>query len=155
MSQEFSTPYQPPSLDENQIVGGVEADAFRKVAFWQRFFSVLGYIGTVLMMGVFAVQLVLAGVNAQDGPGEAIGAVIGMGLGLVISALVYLIPSIRLGAASKATRDFGEGRINLAQYIHHQKMFWRYTGITISVVMIIYFGLLVVVIIGAGFAFAV
>ncbi len=144
MNDNFSDPYQPPPVNEGRLRSDVDIESFRKVAFWQRYFSVLGYIGTVLTASVLVVQILMIMGTNSPGRFELFGVVVGVGLGITLTVLLYLIPSIRLGAAGTATRDFGEGKITLDEYIRHQKSFWRYTGIAITVVVGGYLGLLAV-----------
>lgn len=152
MSQNFSDPYQPPDMQARPGIDAAEVEAFRNVAFWQRFFSVLGYIGSVLMLIFFVVQVGMAAVSGES-PGAIIGALFVAVIGLAMTALIYFIPAMLLGGASQASRDLGEGRITLGEYAAHQKKFWRYTGIAVSIILSLYIAMFGIVIL-FGFAFA-
>lgn len=154
MSQNFSDPYQPPDMQSRPGVDAANVEAFRNVAFWQRFFSVLGYIGSGLMVILLIVQVGMAAVSGE-GPGAIIGAVFVTVIGLAMTALVYFIPAMLLGGASKASRDLGEGQITLGEYAAHQKKFWRYTGIAVSIILSLYIAMFgILILFGAVFAAA-
>ncbi len=137
MSQNFSDPYQPPTMQVGAAPASADVELFRNIAFWQRFFSILGFVVTGLVVLVMVVQVALAAMSGR-GAAALIGALFGVTVGLAISILVYFLPALFLGNAAKATKDFGEGRISQQEYLIQQKKFWRYTGITISIIMVIY-----------------
>ncbi len=146
MSQGFTDPYQPP-VDQapGSSLSNLEStEAFRNIAFWQRFFSVLGFIGFGLMMLVLVGQIVMAAASG-NGPGEVIGGMVVLAMAFGVGLAVYFIPAYLLGNASTATRQFSEGQISLNEYAFRQRKFWRYTGIAMAIVLSLYAALLVAV----------
>ncbi len=144
MSSSFQDPYQPPTLTSAPVGNGVDVETFRHIAFWQKFFAILLYIGTGLTMVFLLAQIAMGAASGQTG--AIIGGLIGAIFGGAIMVLIYLIPAMRLSAAAQATREFGEGRLSVSEYAAHQKGFWRYTGIVVSVVLAIYLVIFVVAI---------
>lgn len=152
MSQNNFDPYQPPSLGTGSVPTNSEIETMRNIAFWQRFFSILGYILSGIMVLVFIVQTLVAASSLGRGP-AIIGGLITTMVVLALTVVMYIIPAILLGNASKATRDFGEGRVSLGEYAAQQKKFWRYVGMMVCIVLGIYLTILVVAVF-LGLAFS-
>ena len=140
MSQNFD-PYQPPSLS-NSMPTSPETEDLRNIAFWQNFFSILGFIVTGLTVLAMVGNIVFSAMSPNPIP-RVIGATIGSVIGLAMAIAVYVIPSVLLSAAAKASRDFGEHRIALGDYVLRQRKFWRYLGIMTCILMAIYVMLLI------------
>ena len=152
MSQNNVDPYQPPTLSTSSVPTSSEIEMMRNIAFWQRFFSVLGYIVSGIMVLAFIVQTIVAATSMSSGP-AIVGGLITTVIIAAMAIVIYVIPSILLGAAANATREFGEGRISLGDYAAQQKKFWRYIGLMVCIVLSIYLALLVVgVFLGLAFS---
>jgi len=158
-SNDFSNnPYQPIKVtSELEGLPAYEIDeqarALRSLGNWQTCFAVVGFLGTglILLLGLFQAISMLSG----RGGGAMSGVVVG-GMMLVMGFFCYLLPSILvLQAAMSARAVANSGPSKLTQFLKAQRAFWRYCGILMVVVIVVYFGLLVVLLLfgisGASF----
>lgn len=146
-SNDFSgNPYQPIQvIPDAEAVPSYEMDeqarTLRSLGNWQTFFAVVGFLGTglILLVGLFqAIAMLGGGVAALS------GLVVG-GMMLAMGFFCYLLPSILiLQAAMSARAVANSGPSKLPHFFKAQRAFWRYCGIVMMVVFVIYFGFFVV-----------
>lgn len=154
MSQDFSDPYRPPDIQQVPP-SSADGEALRNVAFWQRFFSILGYLISALVILFVPLQFIAAFLSQSGGSPAVAGTLIGIIFALALTVMVYLIPAILLAGAAKATRELSNGRISIGEYAAKQKLFWRYLGIAVSIILLLYLTVIVVaVVVGIVFASA-
>lgn len=114
---------------------------------WTRLLSVLGFIGTGLM--------ILVGLGVMLGESfipvsEKAPPLVFMGILYVLSSVLYLIPSIWLSKFSSATSAFLKSgdAIELGKAIAYQKSFWKFIGIlTLVSIALIVLGVIAAVLI--------
>jgi hypothetical protein len=114
---------------------------------WVRFFSVLGFIGSGLLV---VVGLVFGAVGSLS---EELGIAGGF-VGFIYAALavVYFFPSLFLYRYASGIRDFvGSGSSqSLEVALSHQLKFWRFMGTATIVMFCLYVMVFVVIAIVAG-----
>lgn len=95
---------------------------------WTRLLSVLGFIGTGLM--ILAGLVVMVGESFIPVSEKAPPLVL-MGILYVLSSVLYLVPSIWLSKFSSAASAFLKSghAIELGKAIAYQKSFWKFIGI--------------------------
>ena len=144
-NSEFSNnPYRPIQViseSEGEPVShevDEQARALRSLGNWQTCFAVVGFLGTglILLMGLFQEIFMLRG-----GRGGVITGVVVSGMMLFMGFFCYLLPSILvLRAAMSARAVANSGPSKMTQFLKAQRAFWRYCGILLSVVFVVYFG---------------
>ena len=119
-------------------------DFLRQTRPWVLFLSVLGFIVTGIMV-LFGVGFGLLGMAGGGRGGVAMGA--GMGLLYIAISAIYFFPALflwRYGSRIGGLMAGGQLQ-DLENALEAQKSFWRFTGILMAVVIVLY----VVVIAGA------
>ena len=157
-NNDFSNnPYQPinvASASEGELAHETDeqARALRSLGNWQTCFAVVGFLGTGLLflLGLFQAIFMLSG------RGGAMPSVVAGGMMLIIGFFCYLLPSILvLQAAMSARAVANSGPSKLTEFLKAQRAFWRYCGILMVVVFVVYLGFFVVVLLfgisGASF----
>lgn len=148
-------PYSPPAdADSRARFGGAEAtevpenivELLRQTKPWVTFLSVLGFIGSALMIlfGVIAI-----GAGLMGGKGQAAG----MGFFYLLFSGLYIYPSMCLSryGASIGRVLTGSGMDGLADALSHQKSFWRFAGIATIVMLVLYaFIIFIAILVGVG-----
>lgn len=127
-------------------------DQLVKTKPWVRFMSVLILVGAgFLLLSAFAMVVVgvTAGNNARPGPLSAAG---GLGLGALyfILAVIYIFPGVKLWKYASRIADLARshGERDLVAALAEQRMFWRFVGMTVVAMMILYFLAFIVMIVG-------
>jgi hypothetical protein len=137
-------PYQSASLTyESESQSAFETDeqarALRSLGNWQICFAVVGFLGTglILLFGLIQAVFMLRG-------GGAGGVFLG-GVMLAMGFFCYLLPSILVFQAALSARAVANlGPSKMTPFVNAQRAFWRYCGILMLVVFIVYFGFFVV-----------
>jgi hypothetical protein len=148
-------PYQSPasyggSYDAGAAGGVVTAktvEMLRQTQPWVRFLSVLGFIGTALMIlaGLFGLLGAAMGGSAELGV---------MMVAYLLVGLLYFIPTMYLSRYATAINRFRQG-LHVAEMetaLEAQKSFWKFVGIVTLVILALYVVLILVAIAG-GVAF--
>jgi len=148
-NNEFSNnPYRPIQViseSEGQPVShevDEQVRALRSLGNWQTCFAVVGFLGTglILLMGLSQAIFMLRG-----GRGGVMSGVVVGGMMLVMGFFCYLLPSLLvLQAAMSARAVANSGPSKMTQFLKAQRAFWRYCGILMVVVFVVYFGFFVV-----------
>jgi hypothetical protein len=110
------------------------SNSLRATRPWTRLFSILGFIGTAVMI-LTGIAIILGGKifqTAENAPLPALTGIIN-----ILASIFYLVPSIWLSKYSSAITRFlhGGGAIELGNAIAFQKSFWKFLGI-MTVVLI-------------------
>jgi hypothetical protein len=109
-------------------------DLMRQTKPWVTFMAIVGFIGVVF---IFIAGLAIALFGKSMGKGglpPAAGAIYWALGGLYIFPSLYLF---RYGTAIRRVLD-GAGMPALTEALGRQKSFWRFVGISMAVVMVIY-----------------
>ncbi|MBT8331609.1 MAG: hypothetical protein KJP06_04700 [Deltaproteobacteria bacterium] len=116
------------SADRDRAILNYIRKSLRATWPWTRLLSVLGFIGTGLM--------ILAGLGLMVGESfipvsEKAPPLVFMGILYVLISVFYLVPSIWLSRFSSATSAFLKSgdAIELGKAIAYQKSFWKFIGI--------------------------
>lgn len=155
-----------PAMDPNishpnaSTVSPAVIEPLRRTKGWARFLSVLGYIGSSLM--IFAgIGMIVAGAVGGLGVGGKSGVYAGVPFGFmgaiyIVMSLIYLVPAFLLGRY--ATRIGGlmqrQTELDLIATLDAQRSFWKFVGVMTLVVLAIYavgFVIMMIVLM-AGFA---
>ena len=115
-------------VDRDRAILNYIRKSLRATRPWTRLLSVLGFIGTGLM--------ILAGLGVIVGKSfipvsEKAPPLVFMGLFYILASVFYLVPSIWLSKYSTAISAFLKAgdAIELGKAIAYQKSFWKFIGI--------------------------
>lgn len=124
------------STDRDRAILNYIRKSLRATWPWTRLLSVLGFIGTGLM--------ILAGLGLMVGESfipvsEKAPPLVFMGILYVLTSVLYLVPSIWLSKFSSATSSFLKSgdAIELGKAIAYQKSFWKFIGILVLVSIVL------------------
>ena len=125
---ESNEPGADSGVDRDRAILNYIRKSLRATRPWTRLLSVLGFIGTGLM--------VLAGLGVIVGKSfipvsEKAPPLVFMGLFYILASVFYLVPSIWLSKYSTAISAFLKAgdAIELGKAIAYQKSFWKFIGI--------------------------
>jgi hypothetical protein len=125
---EANEPGMDGSVDRNRAILNYIRKSLRATGPWTRLLSVLGFIGTGLM--------VLAGLGVIAGESfipvsEKAPPLLFMGIFYILASVFYLIPSIWLAKFSTAVGAFLKSgdALELGKAMAYQKSFWKFIGI--------------------------
>ena len=121
---------------------------------WVKLISVVGMIGIGLMllggipflaMSAFAASRVAGGGGAPE-----MGVIAMLGIFYLAIALLYVYPIIKLSKYSRAIRRLSQsGAVSdLEDALTQQKSFWKFVGILMLIVLVIYIGVIVLLLAG-------
>lgn len=151
-------PYMPPgsqlsappmaSIGGGEGVSAVSLEHLRNTKPWVRLLSVMGFIGSALLVIVALAMMV-----GSSFMGEQFSGAMGVGLGVayLLFALFYIYPSVCLWRYANSIQALLSTRrtVDLETALGQQKSFWRFVGILTAVILVIY-ALIFVVAIVAG-----
>ena len=156
-------PYMPPgsqlsappmaSMGGGEGVSAVSLEHLRNTKPWVRLLSVMGFIGSALLVIVALAMMVGSGFMGEQFSG-AMG--IGLGVAYLLFALFYIYPSVCLWRYATAIQTLLSTRrtIDLETALGQQKSFWRFVGILTAVMLVLYaLGIVAAIVIGAMGAF--
>ena len=116
------------SVDRDRAILNYIRKSLRSTWPWTRLLSVLGFIGTGL--------IILAGLGVIVGESfipvsEKAPPLVFMGIFYILASVFYLVPSIWLSKFSTAVSAFLKSgdAIELGKAIAYQKSFWKFIGI--------------------------
>jgi hypothetical protein len=116
---------------------------------WVRFFSVLGFIGSALMV-LLGIALVVMSALGPLAPGlEGIGKGLALSLVYLVMAAIYIAPAVYLHRYAAAIGDLlgRGGEAAMERALAAQRTFWRFTGIVAVAIMVVY-GLVLIGLLG-------
>ena len=148
----YASPSQVISYQGGGVPVGVSArsmDFLRQTRPWVLFLSVLGFIVTGIMV-LFGVGFGLLGM--AGGGGSVVGA--GMGLLYIAISAIYFFPALflwRYGSRIGGLMAGGQVQ-DLENALEAQKSFWRFTGILMAVVIVLYVAVIAGAIVVAALA---
>lgn len=128
------------------------ANMLRQTKPWVRFISVMMFIGSAFMVlgGFFMMVSGAAGMGGGGGgPRAAFGGVSALiGVAYLVMAMFYIVPGVFLWRYADRIESFVQQRTTaaLAAALEAQKSFWKFVGIMMLIVMVLY---------GAGIMFAI
>lgn len=154
-------PMEPtyPAMDPNishphaSTISPAVIEPLRRTKGWARFLSVLGYIGSALMIlggiGMIA-GAAMGGMAAGGKSGLYAGVPLGiMGAIYIVMSLLYVVPAVLLGRY--ATRIGGlmqrQTELDLIATLDAQRAFWKFVGVLTLVVLVAYAVLFVILMI--------
>jgi uncharacterized protein DUF5362 len=122
-------------------------EALRKTKPWVRFLSILGFLGSAVMVLV-GIGLAIFGMVAGGGSDNPMGPVAMAGIGLlyVLLALLYIIPSrylFRYASAIKRALDSPSKTQPIEEALGYQKSFWKFCGILMLIMILLYIPLVI------------
>jgi hypothetical protein len=133
----YQSPAAPPAATVENWATAPVVESLRQTRPWVMFFSILGFIVAALM----AVGGLLGGmvVLAQGSPAE--GAVLMIYL---LFGLLYFFPALYLLRYAQRIRDliYSHNVADLEAALSAQKSFWRFTGILVALILVLYVVLL-------------
>lgn len=155
----YQTPQSPNSLAQTMTHGGdVSAIAIShlvRTRKWVRLCSVLGFIGSALMLlgslGMMVTGGAVSSASRLQGSAFGAGFMIGMAVMYIVIAFLYIYPSLRLWQYASSITGLENGRtsFDLEAALDRQRSFWKYVGIMITVTLVVYAVVIVIVVIGA------
>ena len=133
----------------NAAVSSAVIDQLARTKGWTRFISVLLWIGAAFLilggiaMIAFGGVMGLGGMSEEMGGAEMFaGAGMGVGMGIIylILSIIYVYPALKLGKFSTMA-----GRLQtepseavLVTALNEQRAFWKYIGIWMIVMLVLY-----------------
>lgn len=168
-------PTNPYSSPQSNLFGGTAETSsegvtqgvmlqLQKTKPWVRFMSVMMFVGAgfMLLAGIMMGALGATGAMKQAGAGSPFGnqfggAAFGVGLAAVYAllAVLYIYPALKLWKYADRIRDLVNSRqvIDLEKALNEQRAFWKFVGVMIIAMFVIYFVIIVVAVgIGVGSA---
>lgn len=157
-------PYTPPATNEQEGGRAVNSQVSQAVLYqlagtkpWVRFMSVLMFVGAGMMLLV-AVGIALAGSQISRLSAASGGTAVFSGtMGLVIAVLygvlsiVYIYPALKLWNYASRIADLlltGSER-DLVNALSQQRSFWKFLGILVLAMFVLYFiGIVVMIAVG-------
>lgn len=147
---ESTNPYTPPSSPLSapprpglspEGVGSTTLDHLKGTKPWVRLFSIVGFIGSAFLVIFGLFLMVGAGFLGEEFQG-AIG--VGMGVGYLLFALLYIMPSLYLWRYASSIQTLLSSRqaADLDEALKQQKSFWRFLGI-LTVIMLCLYALII------------
>lgn len=124
----------PPPETSSPKVTARAIEFLRQTRPWVRFLSVVGYVCAVFMM---IAGLVGGGLGLVAGGGGSRTAVL---LVYIPMSLLYIVPSMYLWRYADRIKDLqlSQHVVDMESALEAQKSFWRFMGITVLVVLILY-----------------
>lgn len=151
-------PYGTSVEPTGQLITSQMTEALRKTKPWVRMLSILGFIGSGLMLVIALLVMASGAIGGVMGRSFGLGAAGGIMLGLLygLMALLYIFPSLFLfryasAIASMLSEDTVRG---MEKALEAQKSFWRFIGILTVVILCLYAVALVFIAVAAMIAAA-
>ncbi len=129
----------PPVRRKSGVTGRILSDA-ASTRPWVLLLSILGFIGTGLMILLSVVMMFLPLGEMAGGLGGAFG--LGLGLIYLLMGILYFFPSLYLFRYGKALKALAQSEEieDLEEAFEHQKRFWKFVGIMVLVTFVVYAG---------------
>lgn len=162
-----NNPYQSGSAnplfhDQGEAVSAMVITQLVRTRRWVRLCSVIGFIGAAFMLlaGVVMTFAGAAGASAIAGPKSAAynaGVFGSMGVAYLLFSFIYIYPSLKLWQyASGITRlETSQQTIDLETALDKQRSFWKFVGLMITIMLLLYavgIGLMIIFAVVAGAA---
>lgn len=144
---DFEAPDQDGFVDRNRAILNYIRKSLRATRIWTRFLSILGFIGTGLMI-LIGLGVILG--ESFIPVSEKAPPLFLMGILYLLSSVFYLIPSIWLAKYSSAISAFLKAgdAIELGKAIAYQKSFWKFVGIlALALIVVTVLGILAAILI--------
>lgn len=141
-----TNPYSPPGSPLSgpprpglspEGVGSATLGYLKDTKPWVRMFSILGFIGSSFAVLAGLLMMVSSSFLGEEMSG-AVG--IGMGIGYILFAILYIMPSLFLWRYASAIQTLLSSRrtADLDEALKQQKSFWRFIGILTAALMVLY-----------------
>ncbi len=118
--------------------------------------SVLMFIGAGFMLLVALGMLVAGGAIASAGGNAMFSGAMGVGIAVLYAVLsiVYIYPALKLWkyASSIGNLLMTGSELDLIAALNHQRSFWKFVGILVLAMLVLYFVVIIGVIAVGGFA---
>lgn len=159
--QQAMSPYQTPNthVPATNVSGEISSIAIShlvRTRKWVRLCSVMGFIGSAFMILAGIIMMATGGMlgasSGLRGSAYSTGLGIGMGLFYLVFAVLYIYPSLRLWQyASSITRlEQSRDSYSLETALDRQRSFWKFVGIMILLLIILYAVMFIFLFIGAA-----
>ena len=142
----------------NMLTDGM-LESLRRTRPWVIFLAILGFILTAFMIiggiWMFAAFSIMRAMPGQQPLPRFFGPAFGFGLGaaeIVAAVFMYLLPCIILFRYGSAIGRMAPGNIQLAveEALARQKSFWKYLGLLMIVLLVLYVLLIAGMIVSFG-----
>ncbi|MDE2070108.1 MAG: hypothetical protein KGJ04_02435 [Gammaproteobacteria bacterium] len=142
----------------NALTDGM-LDSLRRTRPWVIFLAILGFILTAFMiiggLWMFAAFSLIGAMPAQQPLPRVFGPALGFGIGaaeIVAAVFMYLLPGIILFRYGSAIGRMVPGNIQVAveDALARQKSFWKYLGMLMIVLLVVYVLLIAGMIVSFG-----
>lgn len=126
---------------------------------WVRLCSVIGFIGSAFMLlgGIGMSIAGVAGVSATPSPSSiaySAGMFGGIGIMYLLFSFLYIYPSLKLWqyASGISRLEASQQTVDLETALDKQRSFWKFVGLMITIILILYVLIIGFAIIAAVFA---
>lgn len=149
---------QPPSFSNSSAVSQGVLAQLAGTKPWVRFMSVLMFLGAGLMVLVALVMLVAGGsiaATAKTGGGALpAGMMSGIAILYALMAGLYIYPALKLWkyANNIGTLLISGTMLDLEAALGQQRSFWKFLGIMIIAIFVLYFVIVIAVVAFGGLA---
>ncbi len=156
------SPYQTPNTvvqtqaqNSNNAISTIVISHLVRTRKWVRLCSVLGFIGSALMVLAGLFMMISGGTLGTSsrigGAAYGGGLMLGMGLFYLVFAVLYIYPSLRLWqyASSISRLESSSTSFDLETALDKQRSFWKFVGIMICIMLGLYAVGILFAIIGA------
>ena len=157
-----SNPYSAPATtpqgsSDFSSAGAVSAAAVQQLAAtkpWVRFMSVITFVcaGFMLIAAAGMVMMGSMGAMSKGGAAFPFTGVMGFGIAVIYAALslIYIFPGVKLwkyaNAIGMLIQSGREG--DLVAALNHQRSFWKFVGILVLSMLVLYLVIIVFVTVG-------
>lgn len=157
------SPYQTPShssenRDDSSAVSAMVVNQLVRTRGWVRLCSVLGFIGSALMV-LAGLAMLLGGAaasatmatNTASSAMYGSGMMAGMGAAYLVFSILYIYPSLKLWqyASGISKLETSQHTIDLETALDKQRSFWKFVGLMFTIILCLYALAIVIGIIAA------
>lgn len=149
---------QPPSFSASKEVSQGVLAQLAGTKPWVRFMSVLMFIGTGFMLLAALIMLVAGGTIAASakasGGALPAGMMTGISIVYALFAGIYIYPALKLWkyASNIGTLLISSSMVDLEAALNQQRSFWKFLGIMVIALFVLYFVIVIAVVAIGGFA---
>jgi hypothetical protein len=157
-----SNPYNSPSANlfgsssqtTTEAVPSEAITQLQRTKPWVRFFGVMMWIATVVMVlgGVAFLLIAMAGLASPEAGGMPKAVMVGMAGAYVLIGFLYIYPTLKIWGYGTAIGKLVNSRSadDLVKALDMQRAFWKFLGVMMIILFAIYFLIFVAMIVAGA-----
>lgn len=146
-----SNPYNSPSANlfgsssqtTTEAVPSEAITQLQRTKPWVRFFGVMMWLGSALMLlgGAAFLLIALSGLASSAAAGMPKEMMVGLAVAYILMGFLYIYPTIKIWAYGSAIGRLVTSRSadDLVKALDMQRGFWKFIGIMLIILMVMYF----------------